>query len=218
MTTKSPETLTSRTEAAIVVAIAFGWFILASLQAVAQGFPGSGAFSDDSLLSLLMLEGVFGAIALAFLHRRGHALQELLPTPSVAGCLVGVALCGVATLAWYIVAQAFPASLHQAQPIAEILGHARPSLPLVIALSMFNGLYEETFLLGYLVRSLAAAGASLALGLSLLVRVLYHLYQGPLGAVSVLVFGLVLSAYYWRTRRLWPAVFAHTLADALALA
>jgi len=218
MTTKPPQTLTSPTEAAIVVAIAFGWFILASLQAVAQGFPGSGSFSDASLLSLLMLEGVFGALALAFLHRRGHALQELLPTPTVAGCLVGAALCGGATLAWYIVAQAFPASQHQAQPIAEILGHARPSQAVAIALAMFNGLYEETFLLGYLVRSFAAAGASLALGLSLLVRVLYHLYQGPLGTVSVLVFGLVLSAYYWRTRRLWPAVFAHTLADALALA
>lgn len=46
---------------------------------------------------------------------------------------------------------------------------------------------KRRFWLGYLVRGFAAVGASFAIGLSLLVRVLYHLYQGPLGAVSVLV-------------------------------
>ncbi|HLO94821.1 MAG TPA: CPBP family intramembrane glutamic endopeptidase, partial [Burkholderiaceae bacterium] len=205
-------------EAVVVVAIAFGWFIMASLEAVAQGFPGTGSFSDEQLLNILLMELLFGGIALAFLRHRGHALQALLPTPTLTGCLVGAALCGASVLAWQVLAQAVPASQLQAQPIAEIARNARPSLAMAIALSVVNGLYEETFLLGYLVRSFASAGASLALGLSLLVRVLYHLYQGPLGAVSVLMFGLILSVYYWHSRRLWPAVFAHTLADALALA
>jgi uncharacterized protein len=126
-------------------------------------------------------------------------------------------LCAVALGAWALLAQLFSADELAAQPIAEIASHAHPSLVWVIALSMINGLYEETFLLGYLVRGFAAVGASFAIGLSLLVRVLYHLYQGPLGAVSVLVFGVVVGCYYWRTRSLWPAVFAHTLADVVAL-
>ena len=42
---------------------------------------------------------------------------------------------------------------------------------------------------------------------------LYHLYQGPLGAVWVLGFGLVMSLYYVRTRKLFPVVIAHVLAD-----
>lgn len=37
-------------------------------------------------------------------------------------------------------------------------------------------------------------------------------YLGPLGAVSVGV-----ACYYWRMRSLWPAVFAHTLANVVAL-
>ena len=92
------------------------------------------------------------------------------------------------------------------------------TLPAIIALAMVNGLYEETFLLGYLQRGFLAAGPSFAIGLSVLVRVLYHLYQGPLGALSVLLFGLVVSLFHWRTGKLWPVVFAHTLADAFALA
>ena len=88
----------------------------------------------------------------------------------------------------------------------------------ILALSLLNGLYEETFLLGYLIRGFSAAGASFALGLNVLVRLLYHLYQGPMGAVSVVIFGLVVGYYYWRTRVLWPAVFAHMLADVLGLA
>jgi membrane protease YdiL (CAAX protease family) len=47
----------------------------------------------------------------------------------------------------------------------------------------------------------------------LLVRVLYHLYQGPVGAVWVLAIGLVFGLYFMRTNQLWPPVFAHILWD-----
>jgi membrane protease YdiL (CAAX protease family) len=204
-------------EAALLIIIAFGWPIATSLWAVAEGFPTTGSFSDSSLKGILMHEFVFGALALLFLYFRGYSLPKLLPAPNGSGCLAGALLYGAFFLAWLLVAQAFTRSQHEAQPIVQIAANARPSLALAIMVSMFNGLYEETFLLGYLVRGFAAAGASFALGLSLLVRVLYHLYQGPVGAVSILVFGLIVGYYYWHTRTLWPAVFAHTLADAVAL-
>jgi membrane protease YdiL (CAAX protease family) len=221
--TKPASPTTTAGEASLLVTLCFGWFIASSIAAMFQGFPtgdaaSGGMFSDDHLWSLIVLELVLGSLALLFLRWRGHNLAELLPTPTALGCLHGVLLFVAATLAWLLVAQAFSSSEHQAQPIAEMAANSRPSLLVVIALSMVNGLYEETFLLGYLVRGFAGAGASLALGISLLVRVLYHLYQGPIGAVSVLVFGLVVSAAYWRTRQLWPVVFAHVLADAVAFA
>jgi membrane protease YdiL (CAAX protease family) len=92
---------------------------------------------------------------------------------------------------------------------------ARPSLAVVLLLSVVNGLYEEVFLLGYLMKGFRHRGASFALGLSLLVRVLYHLYQGPHGALSIAVAGLVFGVFYLRTGWLWPVVFAHMLADTL---
>jgi uncharacterized protein len=204
-------------EAVTVVVVCFGWFILASLEAVAAGFPSSGAFSDASLIGLVALEALLGAVGLTFLRLRGYVLADLTPSPSWSGCLAGFALFAVATLASSVVTLGFSGGDAGAQPIAAMVSNAHVSLPVVIVMSMVNGLYEETFLVGYLVRGLRSHGLAIAVGVSLLVRILYHLYQGPLGAVSVLVFGLVISVFYWRTGRLWPVVFAHTLADALAL-
>lgn len=204
-------------EAALLITICFGWFIFSSLLAVAQDFPSSMSFSDSSLLSLVIVEIACGALVLAFLRYRGYALRKLLPTPTWRGSLEGVLVCGAGLVACSAVAMLLPAGDDATQPIARIVANAKPSLFMALAVSLMNGLYEETFLLGYLTRAFAALGASFALGLGVLVRLLYHLYQGPAGAVSVVVFGLVLGAVYWRTRRLWPAVVAHALADLLAL-
>ena len=205
-------------EALAVIAICFGWFIAVSISTVAAGFPpGSATFDDSSLIELIAIELVLGALALALLRARGHSIARLLPTPTWRGCLAGAGILFVAMAVWTLIAGLFPADELARQPIAvETASRKAVSVSLVIALSMVNGLYEETFLAGYLIRQLRSAGPSLAIGISVLVRVLYHLYQGPLGAVSVLVFGLVVSAFYWRSGRLWPIVFAHTLADAIA--
>jgi len=88
----------------------------------------------------------------------------------------------------------------------------------IVLFAMVNGTFEEVFLLGVLTRGLADRGPVFAAGVSLLVRVSYHLYQGPAGAVWILVFGIVATAYYLRTGRLWPVVFAHILGDVVPFA
>ena len=204
-------------EAGAVTALCFGWFIASSIAAVASGFPTSRQFSDASFVGLVSMELVLGSLALMLLRYRGHSIPQLLPSPTWRGSLLGAGLFIAAMLAWSFVARVFSAQELAAQPIAEMAAKANVSLPVVVVVSLVNGLYEETFLVGYLVRGFAALGASMAVGLSLLVRVLYHLYQGPIGAVSVLVYGLVVTVYFWRTRALWPVVFAHVLADVVAL-
>jgi membrane protease YdiL (CAAX protease family) len=46
----------------------------------------------------------------------------------------------------------------------------------------------------------------------------YHVYQGPLGTLSILAFGLIIGTYYWRTRALGAVAITHILADLIALA
>ena len=46
---------------------------------------------------------------------------------------------------------------------------------------------------------------------------LYHIYQGPYGTLSVLAFGIIIGVYYWRTRALGAVVLTHVLADLIAL-
>lgn len=57
------------------------------------------------------------------------------------------------------------------------------------------------------------APSTVALGVTLLVRLMYHLYQGPIGAVWILGFGLVFGLFYLRFNSLWPVALAHMLWD-----
>ncbi|MGJ7607984.1 CPBP family intramembrane glutamic endopeptidase [Variovorax sp. LT1R20] len=199
-------------EALGMVALCFGWFILGSLWSVSAGFR-SGAITDASLLGIVGFELLIGPIALLVLRSRGYVVADLLPSPSWIGCGVGALLYIACVLAAWIAVAPFASSA--SQPIDELVATARPSFAVVLVLSVVNGLYEEVFLLGYLMKGFRHRGASFALGLSLLVRVLYHLYQGPNGALSIAVVGLVFGVFYLRTGWLWPVVFAHMLADTL---
>ncbi|MEM4988334.1 CPBP family intramembrane glutamic endopeptidase [Collimonas sp. H4R21] len=207
----TPRTITSPLEAIAITMICFGWSIYSSTQMVSAGFSG-GAFTDANLQSLMVMEIILGGIALLVLYVRGFAISTLYPAPSIAGIAVGIATYVVAVGAVWISTAPF-ASSQGAQPIDSMVAHASVSLSTVVPLALINGAYEEIFLLGFLLRGMRGYGLSIAMGVSLLVRVLYHLYQGPLGAISVFAFGLVLSLNYVRTGSLFSAVFAHVLAD-----
>jgi membrane protease YdiL (CAAX protease family) len=204
-------------EALGIVVLCFGWFIVSSLQSVAAWQSGASArgFSDNILVSVVLTELIFGAVAIAVLQARGYPLRTLYPRPSWSGVFLGAGLylgaTALATLAMTLAPH--PAGL----PIEEMAVRAQVSLPVVMLLSIVNGTYEEVFLLGYLMRGLRRYGASTALGITLLVRLLYHTYQGPLGALGVVLFGAVLGIYYQRSRRLFPVVAAHVITDAIAL-
>jgi membrane protease YdiL (CAAX protease family) len=204
-------------EAAAVVILCFGWFILLSLSAVGADFPAGQGFSDAALLEMIVVECVLASLAFGFLRFRGHSVGALLPRPTWRGGLVGLMLFVATMLAWQLVQQFFDARTFEAQPISEIMSQTHVSLVMALALSIVNGLYEEVFLTGYLIEAFRGYGGSIAVGIPTLVRLLYHLYQGPIGAVSVLVFGVMMSLFYWRTKWLWPVAFAHILADLVAL-
>jgi membrane protease YdiL (CAAX protease family) len=194
------------------VTICFGLSIVASLQAVASGFRATGAFTDASLLWLIASEVVLACAALAFLHVRGFAVASLVPTPTLRGGIAGVALFFAAWLIGSLLVAPFAAGQPE-QPIDRMMNEAALSMPVIVAMALVNGAFEEVFLLGFLARALRGFGLAIALGVPTLVRVSYHLYQGPLGAVWVFGVGMVFAVYYARTVQLWPPVFAHVLWD-----
>jgi len=207
----TPRTAATPAEAALIIVICFGWAILSSTLS-AMGDAPNVAFTDEALLGLMSMELTCAATALFVLYFRGYSLSSLYPRPTLVGIGLGVALYVASVLAsWIVVA---PFAVGQAsEPIDAMLSEASLSPGALVAAAFVNGAYEEIFLLGFLVQGLRGYGVAVAVGVSLLVRVLYHTYQGPLGAISVLAFGLVITLFYIKTNSLFPVVFAHVIGD-----
>lgn len=214
MTASPRSTLTWR-QAACVTFLCFGVFIWASLEAVQHGFP---AVRDTTraLLDMLCLELLLGGAAIAYLRWIDFGLPSLLPRPNLGETARGIGLLLVSSTI------AAAASFIVFGPTDTVRGveFLATVVPMwaVLAFSIINGTFEEVFLLGVLLRGLRQHGLGVAIGVSLLVRVLYHLYQGPAGAVSIAAWGLVITLAYARRPALWPVVFCHILADVAALA
>src|SRR5262249_53522759 len=140
-----------------------------------------------------------------------YAVASLLPAPTLRGCGWGI---GLFFGAWLVgLMMVLPFSGQPEQPYVRMMEDARVTVSVIVPMAMVNGAFEEVFLLGFLMRGLRGFGLSIALGAMLLVRVLYHLYQGPVGAIWVLGFGLVFGMFFMRTNQLWPPVLAHILWD-----
>lgn len=209
--------LTTPGEAIIITLICFGVPILNSVYAMLTGFPsersgGAAVFTDSAMIWLIVSEVVMASAALSILRIRRYAIGSLYPHPTLFGTIAGIALFIASWLFGWMLVGPF-VTPHAQQPIDHMLRQSSLSLPVVIAVAMVNGTYEEMFLLGFLLRGLRGFGVSVALGAMLLIRVLYHLYQGPIAALWVLGAGLVFGLYYLRTGVLWPSVFAHILWD-----
>ena len=56
-----------------------------------------------------------------------------------------------------------------------------------------------------------------AVGVSVLIRLLYHTYQGPMAVAFIFPMGVLFAVAYWRRRALWPLILAHGLFDFIGL-
>jgi hypothetical protein len=52
---------------------------------------------------------------------------------------------------------------------------------------------------------------------SVAIRLAYHLYQGGIGVIGIIPFGLVCAWWFARAGRLWPVIVAHAVTDATSL-
>ncbi len=91
------------------------------------------------------------------------------------------------------------------------------SVAVVALVALVNPIAEEFLHLGFLANVLRNEGPMFAVGASVLVRQATHLYQGPIGVLSILPLGILFGAFYIRTGRLWPIVIAHGLLDILGV-
>lgn len=81
----------------------------------------------------------------------------------------------------------------------------------IILILLLDPIQEELFLNGYLFKRLENSQPRVIILISLAIRVSYHTYQGWNSLFFTLPFGLVLTLYYSRYKKLWPVILAHVI-------
>ena len=91
------------------------------------------------------------------------------------------------------------------------------ALPVIVASGLANGFAEELAMRAYFIPRLVQLSGSrtVAVLLTSVVFALYHLYQGPVGAVHAFSIGLVFGIYFVTARRFWPVALAHAAMDVI---
>jgi membrane protease YdiL (CAAX protease family) len=209
--------LTDRSEFFLVIGLSFAYFIATSLTVLLL------RVRQFELTTGRTLRGIGTEIAILavvgwILHVRGWRLRRLTAEWSWRALLGGVPLF-VAYYLLYIVTTALVVAVYPAAMQLETV-RMIPRAPwaVILVFLVVNSVFEETLVTGYVVSALSGQEAALAITASTLLRFLYHLYQGPVATFTVIPFGLLFGAVYWRWRTLWPLVVAHTLANLLAFA
>jgi len=208
----------------VVVSFAFGLPIFSSIVSLGTGggtASGALVYTDAALLDILVFELLQSAFLIWFLRIRGWTLQKFGLSISWRGAGIGwLLLVGTYLLAMgtqYLAQLALPATMHAAVQRYPVPG-PNLSMQLVFLVSTVNGFFEELFVAGYIITALRRTrGLWTAINVSTVVRVLYHLYQGPMGLLIIVPMGLLYGYVYERTRQLWPLMFAHVLIDLIGL-
>jgi membrane protease YdiL (CAAX protease family) len=206
-------------EFVIVIVWAFGQLIFASILSI--GTARSAAYTNDALAALLVAEVMQFAFIAWFLRVRGWTLEKVGLKVTLRGTALGLGLA-VASYALFIVAQLVGEHLLPIDMNAAAAVYPKAAkdldLQLVFVASVVNGVYEELFVAGYIVTALAAVrGPWTAINVSTGIRLLYHLYQGPLGILTIVPLGILYGWVYVRTRQLWPLIVAHIAIDVVGL-
>jgi len=211
----------------VVVSWAFGLQISASIMALATGGESGSApggalvFDNQALTNILVVELIQSTFLIWFLRVRGWTLEKVGLSISWRGTGLGWLLL----IGTYVLAMGAQALAQWIMPLEmQVAGQQYPtadprvSMQLVFLASTVNGIFEELFVAGYIITVLRdTRGTWTAINVSTVVRLLYHLYQGPIGVITIVPMGLLYGFVYARTRQLWPLIFAHILIDIIGL-
>jgi membrane protease YdiL (CAAX protease family) len=208
--------LSPTAEFIIVVGVAFAFPILSSLWISLGGEyePGPVQFTEDDLHLIVLEEAMLLLLLGWFLRVRGWSVGHFAAYPSGRELAMAAGLTVVSAIVWVL-----PPLMLASADTSVTSGGVGLSWPGALAVSIINPLFEELFLCAYMLPFLAKRrGPLLAVAASLLVRLSFHTYQGPVGLLSIGLLGLVFTTFYLRTQRLWPVLIAHGVLDFVALA
>jgi uncharacterized protein len=204
-------------EFAVVIGICLGWSIFESVRDSAMRRPVPRISAGDVLV-LAAFELGAGLLAGGFLALRGYtwsAFNVRVSWRTTAGGLLLVLASYASFIAGAMVVAMTPGGEDLLKALPDFPG---VSIPVAALGAVVNGCFEELVLVGYVFRVFESQGLGIAMGASVLLRILMNVSQGPLGATGILLLGMLYGVFYWDYRQLWPLILAHVILDFLGLA
>lgn len=208
---------------AIVIFLCFGLSIYGSIQTFFKISSSQSSRSwlyrltDISLYSITIYEVIILAAVIPFLFVRNWRLKDFNLQFSLR--LVGVALLLVIArnIIGSLLYKAFSV-IYVATPALEKIVTFKLDVSIygLIPILVVNSLFEELIVVGYIFKRLENMSAVVVVSVSILIRLLYHLYQGPIAFFVIIPTGLVFALYYWKYKRLTPLIIAHSLSNLFA--
>jgi membrane protease YdiL (CAAX protease family) len=198
-------------EFCLVLIIGFGLGLIYEFWTIALRHPI--LISDRHVLPALGLDLLYLGIILWIGRIRGWSISSFGWRISWKGTAGGILLFIAATMVKILVSVLLAGSRSQ-RPGFTVAGL---SVPVIILLAVINPFFEEVLEAGYFIHSLQRFGMWPAVLVSSIFRGLLHLYQGFDGAASIFTGGILFGLVYWRWRKLWPLIVAHSLDDLIGL-
>lgn len=200
--------------------VAFGNPILGSLGMVFgdETVATSATLSGNHLISMIVYEMVILCVVALFLKARGWTLGDLNLEYNWRLTAMGIGLAASCIFLTTIIHYVLKTLGTTPPPSVLHYKHGDWDLLPIIGISTVNPIFEETIVIGYIMGVfLKPDKPTRAVNISVGVRMLYHLYQGIAGVITIVPMGLIFSYYYYKRRKLWPLIFAHGVMDFIAL-
>ncbi len=176
------------------------------------------------LVGALITEATSLTVLWYVMSRQGRTWKDIGWKPEFADVPRALGLLIAASVATYLVLvpvqysyRAYSGHFLAPKSFTSMFGFGISSLS--IAFICLNPFFEELIVRAYTISEVMNLGGNrgLAVFVSVLVQISYHLYQGVEGVLALTVIFTAFSIYYVRTRRIVPVILAHLCLDLFAL-
>jgi membrane protease YdiL (CAAX protease family) len=213
-------------EVGLVLYVAFIGPVFISLYSLFQGKLIDSGMSANArwIIGILQEAGALGVLAYV-LSRSSRCFSNLglRWAWKDAGWSLLLAIAGYASFYICYIGIAWGVYATSGQPlhppdIGRYFFHGGVGM-IAILFALLNGFYEELIARAYLITEIKrlAGNPLLAIGASVALQTIYHLYQGIPLALSHMFAFLIFSIYYAVTGRAWPVILAHVLTDLISV-
>jgi membrane protease YdiL (CAAX protease family) len=190
------------------------WIFRALMSFAAFGGRGVHIVTPSMAVRLCAIELFQLTLIFGFLRVRGWQWRSLNLRVGWATTGLGLLLVPAASIVAWL---ALLISWFAAGPAALESGlryRFEGGILAALLVSVINPVFEECVVTSYVVEWAAPRhGGFFAVILSAVLRATYHIYQGPVASVEILVIGMLFAWFYKRFRSLWSLILAHGILD-----